>query len=87
MNFERPTQVAFYNVEDNCYDAGIAYGDEIICLCCGGTIPIDELLQEVEEEVPYVKAVIIPLDWINLRGECLGDVGFNCETGEIAIYF
>ena len=86
MNFERPTQVAFYNVEDKCYDAGIAYGDEIICLCCGGIIPIDELLQEVEEEAPYVHAVIIPLSWESLRAECLGDVGFNCETGEI-IYF
>ena len=86
MNFERPTQVAFYNVEDKCYDAGIAYGDEIICLCCGGAIPIDELLQEAEEEAPHVKAVIISLDWINLRSECLGDVGFDSETGEI-IYF
>ena len=83
MNFERPTQVAFYNVEDRCYDAGIAYGDEIICMCCGGVIPINELLEEVAEVDPWVKAVIIPLAWENLRDECLGDIGFDSETGEI----
>ena len=82
MNFERPTQVAFYNVEDRCYDAGIAYGDEIICMCCGGVIPIDELLDEVAEVEPGVKAVIIPLSWENLREECLGDAIFNTVTGE-----
>ena len=86
MNFERPTQVAFYNVEDKCYDAGIAYGDEIICLCCGGIIPIDELLEEVAEEAPEIKAVIIPLTWENLRAECLGDVMFDAWTGEILTF-
>ncbi len=83
MNFERPMQVAFYNVEDKCYDAGIAYGDEIICMCCGGIIPIDELLEEVAEIAPEVKAPVIQLSWENLREECLGDVMFNTETGEI----
>ena len=83
MNFERPTQVAFYNVEDRRYDAGIAYGDEIICMCCGGVISIDELLEEVAEVEPWVKAVIIPLTWENLCEECLGDAMFNTETGEI----
>lgn len=81
--FDRPTQVAFYNVEDKCYDAGIADGDRIICLCCGGIIPIQELLDEVEEVAPEIKKPIIELFWCNLREECLGDVGFNSETGEI----
>lgn len=84
MNFERPTQVAFYNIENDCYDAGIAYGDEIICLCCGGIISIEELLEETSGT--EVRAPIIQLSWENLRYECLGDVGFNRETGEI-IYF
>ena len=86
MNYyyaDRPTQVAFYNVEDKCYDAGIAYGDRIICLCCGGIIPVDELLEEVAEAASWVKKPIIELSWCNLRDECLGDVGFNTETGEI----
>lgn len=81
--FDRPAQVAFYNVEDKCYDAGIADGDRIICLCCGGIIPIQDLLDEVEEVAPEIKKPIIELSWCNLREECLGDLMFNSETGEI----
>ena len=83
--FDRPTQVAFYNIEDGCYDAGIADGDHIICLCCGGIIPIQELLDEVEEIAPEVKKPIIELSWYSLREECLGDLVFNSKTGEIII--
>ena len=86
MNYyyaDRPTQVAFYNVEDKCYDAGIAEGDRIVCLCCGRVISVDELLEEVAESAPMVKKPIIELSWCNLRDECIGDVGFNTETGEI----
>ena len=81
--FDRPTQVAFYNVEDKCYDAGIADGDRIICLCCGGIILIQDLLDEVEEVAPEIKKPIIELSWCSLREECLGDLMFNSETGEI----
>lgn len=81
--FDRPTQVAFYNVEDKCYDAGIADGDRIICLCCGGIIPIQDLLDEVEEVASEIKKPIIELSWCSLREECLGDLMFNFETGEI----
>ena len=81
--FDRHTQVAFYNIDDGCYDAGIADGDRIICLCCGGIIPIQELLDEVEEVAPEVKKPIIELSWCSLREECLGDLAFNSKTGEI----
>ena len=81
--FNRPTQVAFYNIDDKCYNAGIADGDRIICLCCGGVIPIQELLKEVEEVVPEIKKPIIELSWCSLREECLGDLMFDSETGEI----
>lgn len=81
--FDRPTQVAFYNIDNNNYDAGIAEGDRIICLCCGGIIPIQELLDEVEENAPEIKKPIIELSWVDLTYECLGDLMFNSETGEI----
>lgn len=79
---DRPTQVAFYNVEDKCYDAGIADGDHIICLCCGGIIPVEELLEEVHEVAPEITKPIIELPWVNLREECLGDLMFT-NDGEI----
>ena len=83
--FYRPTQVAFYNVEDKCYEAGIAEDDRIICLCCGGVICIDELLEEIAEECPEVQAPIIELPWVNLREECLGNTMFNISTDESLI--
>ena len=42
MYFENPTQVVWVD-EDNHAHAGIAYGDVIICGCCGGTVAIDEI--------------------------------------------
>ena len=80
--FDRPTQVAFYNVEDKCYDAGIGEGDRIVCLCCGHVICIEELLEEIAEECPEVQAPIIELPWVNLREECLGDAMFDISTGK-----
>lgn len=48
--YDRPTQVIFIE-EDNLmqgpkevrWDTGIAYGDSVICNCCGGVIPLDEI--------------------------------------------
>ena len=57
--FDRPTQVAFYNVEDGCYDAGIAEGDHIICLSCGGVLPIQDLLDEVEELLLKLRSLLL----------------------------
>lgn len=66
--FDIPTQVKWKNPDfdetnesDTEYFGGIAYKDEIICVCCGGTIPISE----VDE--------IIEFDWINLSDEIIGD--------------
>ena len=86
MNYyyaDRPTQVAFYNIEDGCYDAGIAYEDYIICLHYGDILPIQDFLDEVEEVAPEVKKPIIELYWSSLREECLGGLMFNSKTGEI----
>ena len=81
--FDRPTQVAFYNIEDGCYDAGIADGDHIICLYSGSVLHIQDFLDEVEEVAPEVKKPIIELYWSSLREECLGGLMFNSKTGEI----
>ena len=41
--FDVPTQVAYFD-EDH-YEAGIAYHDEVICACCGGVTEIDDLIR------------------------------------------
>lgn len=41
MRYEIPTQVLF--IDDEGYSrVGIAYGDEIICACCGSIFEVDE---------------------------------------------
>ena len=34
--YNKPTQVKFYDVDNDLWVGGIAYHDEIICGCCGG---------------------------------------------------
>lgn len=47
--YDIPTQVMFYDYCENDFAWGIAYGDEIICACCGGTFNIDEVLTEAHD--------------------------------------
>lgn len=42
-SFERPTQVAFWDMMQDRYLGGIAYDTEIICGCCGGIVEIVEV--------------------------------------------
>lgn len=48
-NFDMPTMVRFVDEEKNEYN-GIAYNQEIICLCCGSVIPLEEV--EILVELP-----------------------------------
>ena len=50
--YEKPTMVSFLEeYEDGSIDRayGIAYGDVIICSCCGGVFPIAEVIEMAEE--------------------------------------
>lgn len=52
--FDVPTQVKFIDFDgcdDNWFEekGGIAYGNEIICGCCGGIIELDDLWSDWEE--------------------------------------
>ena len=71
MKFNEPTMVKFYESECEDWSGGIAYGDEIICACCGATLEIAEILIDAEEA--GVEDPIQPLRWINLRDELLGN--------------
>lgn len=71
--YDKPTQVKFYDPENDDYCAGIAYCDEIICLCCGAVFDLNEYEQEIREDFPEVKVpIIVDLPWISLNEECLG---------------
>ena len=83
--FDRPTQVAFFDTENKVFIGGIADGNRIICLECGGIIGIDEFLDDIEENFPEIAFPIIELNWCNLSNECLGDAMFNSSTGEIIL--
>ena len=77
--YENPTQVLFWEPEENDYIGGIAYGDVIICGCCGGAIEIEDIYNRVEidresgVEVPPEEEVIVPLSWVPINEEIRGD--------------
>ena len=71
-HFNCPTQVKFYDAEINRWRGGIAYGDEIICGCCGGILSIDEVLADAEEA--GISQGIESYDfWLPFSEEIIGD--------------
>ena len=69
-HFDCPTQVAFYDLDVNAYVGGIAYGDEIICLECGGVIEIEDLIAEVREQDPDMEP-FMELSWVGVSEKIL----------------
>lgn len=61
QNFDVPMQVTFKSENDHEWHGGIGYNDVIICGCCGGIVPLDEL-----EDVQV-------FDWINIEEAIIGD--------------
>ena len=45
LKFDYPQQVIFHAEcdEGGVMSAGVAYGKEIICMCCGAVMPLDEI--------------------------------------------
>lgn len=66
--FDIPTQVHFFWHDDGDNSirviGGIAYGNNIICGCCGGIIPLDD--ENVIDVVPYES-------WIDISESILGE--------------
>ena len=71
--FETPTQVKFLDeAEDEPkYKGGIAYGDVIVCGCCGGVVEIGDLLEHFSEQ--EANLIIIPLEWIDISEAIIGE--------------
>lgn len=78
-HFDFPTQVAFWDEEQEHYVGGIAYGDEIICGCCGGVLEI----KEVMESAPIGIAPIISYErWVNVSFDIMRDEERYFEINE-----
>lgn len=70
IRFEVPTQVMFRSFEKDEDDvcAGIAYGNEIICACCGSVFEIDDLAELAAED--GVEQFIFSYEtWVDLTHE------------------
>lgn len=63
LSFAAPTQVLFLSEMDESERvvpiSGIAFGDNVICMCCGGVIPMDEIVYLKYDESDYWE----PIDW------------------------
>ena len=67
--FEKPTQICFWEGED--WNAGIAFGNSIICGCCGGVIDIDEVYEFAPDEI--TNPIIWFENWVDIQDEIAGD--------------
>lgn len=62
--YPRPKQVKWFDNLDGVWVGGIAFGDVIICGCCGSTIELNDF--EKGEVVEYE-------DWIDIEEEIRGE--------------
>ena len=91
--FDIPTQVAFWDADGEHWSGGIAYGEVIICGCCGGIIEISEVYEfapeNIENPIHYFS------EWIDLSAEIIGydtnsedfaDLGKEAQSGAFNLY-
>ena len=70
--FDRPAQVVFADPDNpGEWLVGIAYRDQLICACCGGTFDIDEVIELAYED--GVKCAIHEYcEWNDIADEIVG---------------
>lgn len=62
--YDRPTQVRWFDSESNRWIGGIAYRDEVICGCCGSIFELNE----------FEEGEVVELgDWVNIEEEIRGE--------------
>jgi hypothetical protein len=63
LNYEVPTQVKFYDADDDRWFGGIAFGERIICGECGTAI----LIADIYEMAPNLDFPVLDYDfWVNI---------------------
>lgn len=74
--FNVPTQIKFWDCEGHQYLGAIGNNDYIICGCCGGTIPLEDLYEDYNsgeyDDLPEEKIHIYP-NWLNISEEIVGE--------------
>ena len=68
--FDEPTQVKFYDYDNDRYLGGIAYHDEIICGECGGIVEISDLFDDAPDGV---EPIHIYDCWVDINEAIIGD--------------
>lgn len=77
--FDKPTQIKFYDIDNEDWLGGIAYKDEIICGCCGQIIYITDYLAELDEArkegmiIPYEPIHPYEYYWADFSSYIMGD--------------
>lgn len=73
--YDVPTQVCFWDLDNQCWVGGIAYQDQLICLCCGGVMDLNEMKEgyELFEDIPAMPVREFR-KWVSLSDECIGDM-------------
>lgn len=69
--FEVPTQVRFWDYTNGRYHGGIAYGNEIICGCCGGIFDISEIYEFAPDTLE--DPIVVYDNWVDINYDICGD--------------
>ena len=69
--YDSPTQVMFYDFNESQWVSGIAYGDEVICGCCGSVFSLEEIHAEAAED-GLESGVYAYSNWIDISEEIMG---------------
>ena len=73
-----PVQVMFYDGENMC--AGILFGEQIICGCCGGVFDVDDIVEMARADGE--DAIRLFDTWADLSDEIRGDDDATAVTVE-----
>ena len=69
--YDLPTQVMFYDSNECGWASGIAYGDEVICGCCGSVFSLEEIHGEAKAE-GLESGIYAYSSWIDISVEIMG---------------
>ena len=69
--YNTPTQVVFYDSDESQWCSGIAYGDEVICGCCGSVFALEEIHEGAEAD-GLKSGIYAYSNWIAINAEIMG---------------